>query len=92
MNNLNSVLLEGKIYVDCDFYKRNTFGLVSKRFFKEDGKLQEEQFYIDIYINDKISTQCKIGREVRIVGRLKNVEKPAGIQSVAIEAEHIEFR
>ena len=87
MNNLNSVLIEGTITNDCEYYKENKLTLVSYRYHKQNGIFEKESFYIDVYINDSLAVYCKEEREIRVVGRLKNVDS-----KVVIEAEHIELK
>jgi hypothetical protein len=87
MNNLNSVLIEGTVIYDCDYHNENKFTLVSYRYFKQGDIIEKESFYIDVLVNDKLATYCSEKREVRVVGKLKNVD-----DRVVIEAEHIEFK
>ena len=87
MNNINSVLIEGTIIYSCEYYKENKLTLVSYRYNKKGDIFEKESFYIDVYVNDKLAVYCREKREIRVVGRLKNVD-----DKVIIEAEHIEFK
>ena len=87
MNNLNSVLIEGTINYGCEYYKENKFTLVSCRYHKNGNIFEKESFYIDVYVNERLSANCSDKRDIRVVGRLKNVD-----DKVVIEAEHIELK
>jgi hypothetical protein len=79
MNDLNSVLIEGKI----SKVSKESLTMKSCRYDKDDNIF--ETTFVDVettYIEN-----ARINRNVRIVGRLKmNNDK------IVIEAEHIEYR
>lgn len=94
MNSLNSILLEGNLVLDpvmtnddkaCDLVIET-----SRTYAKDDEEVTDkEQFIVRAW--NKLAKGChellKAGREVRVVGRLKN---QAGI--VFIVAEHVECK
>ena len=87
MNNLNSVLIEGKIACSCEHHAENKLTLVSYRYHKQNDTFEKESFYIDVYVNERLAVYCREEHEIRVVGRLKNVD-----DKVVIEAEHIELK
>jgi len=98
VSNLNSVLLEGFLVNDPELsYTEKEvavcqFKIECYRTFKLEGQdLVEEVSYFDIATHVRLAEVCaeylKKGREVRIVGRLKQDG-----EKVLIEAEHVEFK
>lgn len=97
MNNLNSVLLEGKIEKGPSLLTAPegkslcTFTISSARFYKqgEDRKIETSLF--DVEAHGRLAEVCgeylKAGREVRVVGRLREEDS-----RVFINAEHVEFK
>jgi len=106
MNNLNSVLIEGRLVRDAQFRTTPkgtslcTFSLASNRFYKQDSGMEREVSYFDIETWGKLADNCKTlgtkGRAVRVVGRLKQSRWTGADGKLAtrvlIVAEHIEFR
>ena len=105
MNNLNSIILEGGLVKPPVFTETpqgvlaSTFSIAVNRFFKADGKVEQEISHFDIEAYGKLAKDISAfgdaGRGVRVVGRLKQ-EKWTGADGkpqskVVIEAEHIEF-
>lgn len=106
MNNLNSVLIEGKMVRDplvrttprgkllC------TFSLASNRFYRQESGYEKEVSFFDVEAWTRLAEDCgshgKKGRSVRVVGRLKqdrwNGTDGKMRSRVNIVAEHIEFR
>jgi single-strand DNA-binding protein len=80
--------------------KVSTFSIAAIRFFKVDGKVEEEKSVFDVEAYGRLAKSLSVhgdeGRCVRVVGRLKQKVSPdsEGRQwsKVIIEAEHIEFR
>lgn len=103
---LNSILLEGNIVDDPTLRvlpsgtKVCSIQLASHRFYKKENKEQEEVSYFEIESWGRLAEKCaeylKKGREVRIVGRLKQdrwADKEGLKHSkVKIVAEHVEFK
>jgi single-strand DNA-binding protein len=106
MNHLNSIILEGGLVKPPVFTETpqgvlaSTFSIAVNRFFKADGKVEQEISHFDIEAYGKLAESISVfgdaGRGVRIVGRLQQKKwmdaegKPQS--KVVIEAEHIEFR
>jgi single-strand DNA-binding protein len=106
VNNLNSLLIEGSLVRDPESRITPkgtalcTFGIASNRFYRKDKQMEKEVGFFDVEAWSKLAENClnfgKKGREVRIVGRLKqdrwtgNDGKPHS--RIAIVAEHVEFR
>lgn len=89
MNNLNSVLLEGKI---CEAVRHddNTvrFKIETVRFFKENEATVNEICHFNVVSYGRLALHVatfKSGDLVRIVGRLKEMDN-----SVVVIAEHVE--
>ena len=106
MNDLNSVLLEGKLTRDPDLSVTDkgtpvcTLVVVSNRSYKIDELQQKDVSCFEIQVSGKLATMCgyylKKGRGVRVVGRLKQ-DRGLDIDGneslhVLIVAEHVEFQ
>lgn len=96
-NNLNSVILEGKIIsiTKCD--DRCHFTLLVRRHYRTSEGIRREDGYFNVYaegrlgevMNEKLDTD----KGVRVVGRLVNVQYVGNnCATVEIYAEHIEDR
>jgi len=108
MNNLNSILLEGRLVADPELKTTPkgtpvaTFTVASDRYFKKESNpgWEQETSFISAEAWGKLSESVqrlgKKGRGVRVVGRLKQ-ERWTGSdgknhEKVFIVAEHVEFR
>lgn len=106
MNNLNSILVEGKLIRDPLFRHtgRNTaictFSIENDRLYKGEAGIKKEVSIFDVETWGKLAeafhNQGRKGRGVRVVGRLKQ-ERWTGSDGkphtkVSIVAEHVEFR
>ena len=96
MNNFNSVLIEGTVVNNAKLSNIDgafvfNFTIVSNRYFKKKGCIDKETLLIDIEAWSKHSenyyNKLTKGRNLRIVGRLKQSNN-----NIVIEAEHIEFK
>jgi len=94
MNHLNSCLLEGVICTTPEYSenpKECIFYIESYRFVRTDNGIQKKTNVFTIFVTGKKAEACskqKIGRGVRVVGRLdRNTDN-----SIYIDAENIEFR
>jgi len=100
MNNLNSILIEGKL---VDNPRENnglvTMTLRSIRYYKSDDGFKKEYTDIEIETTGKLGESClkkgKKGRGLRVVGRIAqrwydDEGKPC--TKITIVAEHVEFR
>lgn len=101
MNSLNSVLLEGYLVgepvesrtalnvIEC------TFTVASERNYRKDDETIKELTNVSIKVSSTIAESClkhlQIGRGVRVVGRLKQIECNEKTQLI-IQAEHVEFK
>jgi len=108
MNNLNQVLIEGKLVKNPELSHTTdgtavcTFSVASNRFIREklNDEFQKEVSFFDITALTELANNCasnlKKGRGVRIIGRLKQDrwEGPKGkIHSkVYIVADHVIFK
>lgn len=107
MNQLNSIIVEGNVTRDPEFketaagHKICIIPLAVNRFFKtSSGDGVKEVSYFDIETFGKMAENCKKnaekGRGLRVVGRLKQNRwtdnEGKNRSSVAIVAEHIEFK
>ena len=100
MNQLNSIILEGSIekVEKVDDVINATISV--KRFYKNaEGEMVEEVSYFDTEIYGQMAKlfeeKGKIGREIRLVGRLKQKRWTEGgkeLSKVLVVAEHIEFK
>lgn len=106
MNSLNSILLEGNLVKDPEFSYTSKgtamckFSIAANRFYKVDGEYEEEVSFFDVTAWATQAEICnqylKKGREIRIVGRLKQ-DRWKGSDgedkaAVHIIADHVEFR
>jgi hypothetical protein len=88
MNNLNSVVLEGKL---IEIEKEDNSVLLqieTVRFYRENEESVKEICHFIIVLYSRLadySSYCKIGDLLRIVGRLKETDN-----SVVVIAEHVE--
>ena len=96
MNDLNSILIEGNVIKKSELVKNNgtsvyCFSIVSNRYFKKDDFIEKEILEISIEASSRLAEYfyhiVNIGRNVRVVGHLKQSN-----DIIAIEAEHIESR
>ncbi|MCQ2577118.1 MAG: single-stranded DNA-binding protein [Treponema sp.] len=106
MNQLNSIILEGNIVRENTLreptpgFKVYQIPLAVNRFYKgANGETSEEVSYFDVDCYGRLAEvckeQCKKGRGVRVVGRIKQDrwEKDGRKESkVVVVAEHIEFK
>ncbi|MDR2478546.1 MAG: single-stranded DNA-binding protein [Treponema sp.] len=106
MNNLNSVLIEGKMVRDPLLRTTPkgkllcTFSLASNRFYRQESGYEREVSFFDVETWARLAEDCnchgKKGRSVRVVGRLKqdrwNGSDGKVHSRVNIVAEHVEFR
>ena len=106
MNDLNSILIEGKLVRDVNLKTTAsgtavcTFSMVSTRYYKQDDGLQKEISYFDVQAWGKLAETCHQNgtknRGVRVVGRIKQEswQDKDGNQKdkIVIVAEHIEWR
>lgn len=101
LNDLNSILIEGKLKDDPQFsYSPKGisicyFSIVSKRSHKVDCKYEEILYISDIVVFAEMADACRENlrkdRSVRVVGRLESNEDDGAIH-VFIHAEHVEFK
>jgi len=100
MNCLNSILIEGRI-ADNPIFKTTEkgvsfchFSIISDYFYKSEDVFIKEETPVDIVVYGKLGETCqeigRIGSNVRVVGRLRRKNSPAGI--LYIEAEHVVFK
>ena len=107
MLNLNSLILEGTVAENCEVFEPKAGFLVGRftirvdRFYKnKQGEKVGESSYFDIEIyglmTEKLSSKIVKGREIRLVGRLKQEtytdEENKNHSRVFVVAEHIEFK
>lgn len=107
MNPLNSILIEGNVVRDVvlDETAKGTkfckFSIAANRYYKsETGTFETEVSFFDVETWGKLaelcSENCKKGRGVRIVGRLKQGRwtdnSGAKVSKIGIIAEHVEFK
>jgi single-strand DNA-binding protein len=106
MNDLNSILIEGRIVNDAVLDKPEkdlyvcTFTIASTRYHKAKSGMEKETGYFEIQAFGKLAEasrdQAYQGRCVRVVGRLK--QEPmfnwngSPHSKYVIAAEHIEYR
>jgi single-stranded DNA-binding protein len=93
-NDLNSVLIEGKLPEDAMPSGKGkqdcTFFIHSSRLYKEGDELKEELTSVGVVTTGELADRCrslKTGRIVRVVGRLSADEA-----CLYIQADHVEFR
>jgi single-strand DNA-binding protein len=97
MNYLNSILLEGMLTGNpvMGYTKKGTavcsFTLKSERLFLKGEETTKETLLVEVQVIGKLAEVCgeylKKGREVRVVGWLKEED-----QKVFIVGEHVEFK
>lgn len=100
MNQLNSIILEGSIEKIEKVGDVINATISVKRFYKDaEGEKVEEVSYFDTEIYGQLAKlfeeKGKIGREIRLVGRLKQnrwTEGDKEFSKVFVVAEHIEFK
>ena len=106
MKNLNSIILEGNcvrepnVTITAKGTTICTFALATHRTYKVGETFEQEVSFFDIEawgkLAERVSPQCKKGRGVRVVGRLKQNrwEDADGKKNskIRIVAEHIEFK
>lgn len=101
LNDLNSILIEGKLKDDPQFsYDPHGalscyFSIVSNRRHKVDDEYQTIPQTFDIVVFSEMADACRENlrkdRGVRVVGRLESNEDDGAIH-VFIHAEHVEFK
>ena len=106
MHNLNSLIIEGNVVRDpvIKATSKGTqlclFSIASNRFFRQDEKNSQETSFFDVEtwssLAELCGENCKKGRGVRVVGRLKQ-DRWIGTDGkqyskVKVVAEHIEFK
>ena len=84
MIELNSVLIEGKIFTGADFFK--TYNGNCR--FTLKSHCNEEILTVDVFADSALLNECQTDRAVKIVGRLKQDKN----SNLVIHAEHIEIR
>ena len=94
MNDLNSVLLEGKVTADpAPIPNGCTFSILASRLVKTDDGQKTTTSLFPIEVTGRLAEVCqeylKAGRGVRIVGRLCQDPEDA---LLFIQAEHVEFK
>lgn len=100
-NNLNSVLIEGEV-VRIDNFGPKTpndylnMVIESKRYFREGDEYHEDTSCFDVTVAGEQAKKChdslRAGIQVRIVGRLEEVQINRTDSKVYIIAEHVEFK
>jgi single-strand DNA-binding protein len=106
MNDLNSLLIEGRLVRDP--LSRQTgegtpvysFSIASDRYYKAGEGAQKETSFIDIEswgrVAEAVREDGRKGRAVRVTGRLKQerwtAADGAGRSRVVVVAAHVEFR
>ena len=107
MNNLNSVIIEGNIIRDPASKETSKgtslccFSVATNRSYRnQDGSFEKEVSYFDIETWGKLADlciqNCKKGRGVRVVGRIKQKRWTGSdgksYSKISIIAEHVEFK
>lgn len=106
MKNLNSIILEGNcvrepnVSITAKGTAICNFSIASHRTYKIGETFEQEVSFFDIEawgkLAERVSQQCKKGRGVRVVGRLKQNrwEDTDGKKNskIRIVAEHVEFK
>lgn len=107
MNQLNSLILEGKLVRDATLYepvegfKVCKFALAVNRWYKnKNNEGVEEVSFFDVEVYGRTAEFCQKkgvkGRDVRVVGRLKQDtwkdENGKTMSKVYVVAEHIEYK
>ncbi len=94
-NNLNSVIIEGKILSITKYDDRCHFTTVVRRHYRTSEGIRCEDVYINVFAQGRVGEICNekldIDKVVRVVGRLVNVHYVGNnCGSVEIYAEHVE--
>ena len=94
-NNLNSVILEGRIISITKYDDRCHFTMLTCRHYRREDKVFCEDSYFNVYaesrLGEAMNKRLDTGKEVRVVGRLVNVQYVGNNSaSVEIYAEFIE--
>lgn len=105
MNSLNSIIIEGTILQNSEVKavlndSALDFDIAFQRFFKVNGEPKEKTFKVNVrcygQMAQMLSSRCKKGQGIRIVGRLESESWFDGDDlerfSTYVVAEHIEFR
>ncbi|MBO7715737.1 MAG: single-stranded DNA-binding protein [Methanobrevibacter sp.] len=91
MNMINSIIIEGKIekVEGNGLMPILIITIATSRFYKEGSETKEEVGHYEIEVFGRLAElkNFEIGREIRVVGRLRQNDK-----KVWILAEHIEFK
>lgn len=104
MNNLNSLILEGNIaaFEKCPSNIPSlTMQIETSRAYRNrKGEYENEKqtFVVMVYgeLAEKAETNCKLGRDVRVVGRLSTFKykdtNGKQCKTIGVIAEHIDFK
>ena len=106
MNDLNSLLIEGRLVRDPLMKQTGkgtavcSFSIANDRYYKTDEGGQKETGFFDIEtwsrVAEAVHGECKKGRAVRVSGRLKQERWQAadgtGRSRVVVVADHVDFR
>jgi len=105
MNDLNSILIEGRLTADptTSYTSKGTalctFSIAINRFYRQDQEMKEETSFLDIETWGRLAENCgeylHKGRGVRIVGRLRQDRWDSAGQirsKIVAVAEHVEFK
>jgi single-stranded DNA-binding protein len=99
VNNLNSILIEGKVFGELETWGETgkwdftaCFTIKSVRHYKHGDEIRKEENLVDIETEGKLAesilNHVSDGRGVRVVGRLRSIPDSKAV----IVAEHIEVR
>ncbi len=107
MNDLNSILIEGRLTADpaMNYTSKGadllvcTFSIAINRSYRQDQELKEETSFLDIESRGRLAENCceylHKGRGVKIVGRLRQDRWDSAGQTrskIVAVAEHVEFK
>ena len=89
MNELNSIIVDG--YVSSSIDGKGVFGVITTRHYTKESEHFTEKTPFKCLVPGSFLKMCsknlKVGRNVRIVGRLSMVEGTLGVY-----VEHLEFK
>ena len=100
MNGINQIIIEGRCVNDTEISESEAkVKLAAERTYKDsDGEFITETSYFDVYgygiLARYMKEQCFKGRNIRVVGRLRQkviVSEKSSVSQTVIQAEHIEF-
>jgi single-strand DNA-binding protein len=97
MNHLNSVLIEGVIHIPPKFFNKGQKFVIASNWFNKTEKGIEKEinlFEVAAYekLGEAVLAKAEKGREVRVVGRMRQVYERDEIPKFIIISEHIEFK